>query len=145
MLLYLSSETVSSLRRQLEFGSERAFLHSENVYTFDSPPQNKATDSYTCVGWSIQIARIYLKSLLEFTFPGYSNNGVQSLSGGKTAGSTGVWRNITQGGIQDTALFPNRADGVILYVPGYSVDGILVSMAGGTNESFVSIYRALHF
>lgn len=95
-------------------------------------------DPYTTPGWSQSIYRIYLKSLLEFTFPGYSNDGVQSLSGGGTAGSGGVWRNVTQGGIQDTALFPNRADGVILYVPGYGVDGILVSMAGGTNESFVS-------
>lgn len=95
-------------------------------------------DPYTTPGWSQQIYRIYLKSLLEFTFPGHSNDGVQSLSGGNTAGSGGVWRNVTQGGIQDTAVFPNRADGVILYVPGYGVDGILVSMAGGTNESFVS-------
>ena len=95
-------------------------------------------DAYTTPGWSIDIYRIYLKSLLEFTFPGYSNNGVQTLSGGNTAGSGGVWRNVTQGGIQDTALFPNRADGVIIYVPGYGVDGVLVSMAGGTNESFVS-------
>lgn len=95
-------------------------------------------DPYTTAGWSQQIYRVYLKSLLEFTFPGHSNDGVQSLAGGKLAGSGGVWRNVTQGGIQDTALFPNRADGVILYVPGYGVDGILVSMAGGTNESFVS-------
>lgn len=96
-------------------------------------------DAYTTPGWSQSIYRIYLKSLLEFTFPGYSNNGVQSLSGGKTAGSGGVWRNVTLGGIQDTALFPNRADGVILYVPGYGVNGILVSMAGGTNESFTQM------
>ena len=102
-------------------------------------------DPYTTPGWSQQIYRIYLKALLEFTFPGYSNDGVQSLSGGKTAGSGGTWRNITQGGIQDTALFPNRADGVILYVPGYGVDGILVSMAGGTNESFVSLSAILDF
>lgn len=95
-------------------------------------------DPYTTAGWSQEIYRIYLKSLLEFTFPGYSNSGVQSLSGGTTAGSGGIWRNVTQGGIQDTALFPNRADGVIIYVPGFGVDGILVSMAGGTNESFVS-------
>ena len=95
-------------------------------------------DPYTTPGWSQSIYRLYLKSLLEFTFPGYSNDGVESLSGGGTAGTGGVWRNVTQGGIQDTALFPNRADGVILYVPGYGVDGILVSMAGGTNESFVS-------
>ena len=82
---------------------------------------------------------------MEFTFPGYSNDGVQSLSGGKTADSAGVWRNVTQGGIQDTARFTNRADGVIVYVPGYGVDGILVSMAGGTNESFVSATIALSF
>lgn len=75
---------------------------------------------------------------MEFTFPGYTNDGVQSLDGGKLASSGGVWRNITQGGIQDTALFPNRADGVLVYVPGYGVNGILVSMAGGTNVSFVS-------
>ena len=95
-------------------------------------------DPYTTPGWSQSIYRIYLKSLLEFTFPGYSNDGVQSLTGGKPAGSGGVWRNVTQGGIQDTAIFPNRADSVILYVPGYGQDGILVSMAGGTNVSFVS-------
>ena len=75
---------------------------------------------------------------MEFTFPGYSNDGVQSLSGGKTASSAGVWRNVTLGGIQDTARFTNRADAVIVYVPGYGVDGILVSMGGGTDESFVS-------
>ena len=101
-------------------------------------------DPYTTAGWSQEIYRIYLKSLLEFTFPGYSNDGVQSLSGGKTAGSGGIWRNVTQGGIQDTALFPNRADGVIIYVPGYGVNGILVSMAGGTNESFVSVDTSLN-
>ncbi len=63
---------------------------------------------------------------------------MKSLSDGKTAGSGGIWRNVTQGGIQDTAVFQNRADGVIVYVPGYGVDGILVSMAGGNNISFVS-------
>ena len=95
-------------------------------------------DQYTTVGWSNQIFRQYLKSLLEFTFPGSVNDGVKSLGGGKTAGSDGVWRNITQGGIQDTALFPNRADSALVYVPGYGAQGILVSMGGGTNVSFVS-------
>ena len=95
-------------------------------------------DPYTVDGWAQPIPRQYLKSLLEFTFPGYTNDGVQSLGGGKTAGSDGVWRNITQGGIQDTAEFPSRADSVLVYVPGYGVSGILVSMGGGTNESFVS-------
>ena len=95
-------------------------------------------DPYTTAGWAQPVPRLYLKSLLEFTFPGYSNNGVQSLSGGRVAGSAGTWRNISQGGIQDTAEFPSRADSVLIYVPGYGVNGILVSMGGGTNESFVS-------
>ena len=101
---------------------------------------NERSDADSCigVGWPEPIERVYLKSLLEFTFPGYSNDGVKSLSDGKTAGSGGIWRNVTQGGIQDTAVFQNRADGVIVYVPGYGVDGILVSMAGGNNISFVS-------
>lgn len=96
-------------------------------------------DAYTTPGWSVEVFRLYLKSLLEFTFPGYTNNGVQSLSGGKPAGNDGVWRNITQGGIQDTALFPSRADGALVYVPGYGVNGIIVSIGGGNNISFVSI------
>lgn len=100
-------------------------------------------DPYTTAGWAQPVPRLYLKSLLEFTFPGYSNNGVESLGGGKVAGSDGVWRNITQGGIQDTAEFPSRADSVLVYVPGYGEQGILVSMGGGTNESFVSNPRCL--
>lgn len=95
-------------------------------------------DHYTTPGWSVQVPRQYLKSLVEFTFRGYSNDGVESLSGGKTAGDDGVWRNITEGGIQDTATFPNRADGVLVYVPGYGQSGIILSLAGGTNVSFVS-------
>lgn len=95
-------------------------------------------DFLTTPGWSIQTNRTYLKSMIEFTFPGYTNDGIQSLAGGKTAGSDGVWRNITQGGIQDTALFPNRADSVLVYVPGYGINGILVSIGGGTTAPFVS-------
>ncbi len=98
-------------------------------------------DAFTTPGWSVQVYTLYLKSLLELTFPGYTNNGVQGLNGGKLAGKDGVWRNITQGGIQDTALFPSRADGALVYVPGYGVDGIIVSIGGGNNESFVSIAR----
>jgi len=96
-------------------------------------------DWATTPGWSNQINRLYLKSLLEFTFPGHTNDGVQSLTGGKTAGNDGAWRNITQGGIQDTATFPSRADSVLVYIPGYGADGILINMGGGTNESFVSL------
>ena len=95
-------------------------------------------DEHTTPGWSYQIYRTYLKSLIEYTFPGHPNDGVKSLSGGKTAGQDGVWRNITQGGIQDTAQFPLRADSALVYVPGYGAQGILVSLGGGTNVSFVS-------
>ena len=95
-------------------------------------------DHYTTPGWSIQIARQYLKSLVEFTFPGYTNDGVEGLRSEQTADADGVWRNVTQGGIQDTNSFTNRADGVLVYVPGYGPSGILLSLAGGTNVSFVS-------
>ncbi|KAG8529415.1 uncharacterized protein KY384_006052 [Bacidia gigantensis] len=93
-------------------------------------------DSYTTPGWSNQVERVYLKSLIEYTFPGHTNDGLQSLGGGKTAGPNGIWRNITEGGIQDTAQFPIRADSAIVYVPGYGAQGILVNMGGGTNVSF---------
>jgi hypothetical protein len=68
-------------------------------------------DTWTTQGWSNTIARVYLQSLLEFTFPGYSNNEVESLSDGKTAGDQGSYRNITEGGIQDKSGFTQRADG----------------------------------
>ncbi|KAI4212173.1 MAG: hypothetical protein LQ351_005042 [Letrouitia transgressa] len=93
-------------------------------------------DHFTTPGWSIQTARLYLKALLEFTFPGYTNNAVDDLKGGKQADADGAFRNITRGGIQDTAKFPNRADGALVYVPGFGADGILLSIGGGTNESF---------
>ena len=96
-------------------------------------------DHYTTPGWTKQIDRLYLKSLIEYTFPGYTNDGIETLSDGETAGPDGIWRNITEGGIQDTNAFPNRADSALVYVPGYGPQGILVSMGGGTNESFVSI------
>lgn len=98
-------------------------------------------DPFTTSGWALPVPRVYLKSMIEYTFPGYTNDGVQSLGGGKTAGEDGVWRNITQGGIQDTAKFTNRADSALVFVPGYGADGILVSLGGGTNQSFVSSSR----
>ncbi|KAL9021574.1 MAG: hypothetical protein Q9185_001222 [Variospora sp. 1 TL-2023] len=93
-------------------------------------------DAFTTPGWSISTNRTYLKALLEFTYPGHSNDGVEALAGGETAGSDGVWRNVTRGGIQDTARFPNRADGSLVYVPGYGEQGMLLSIGGGTAESF---------
>lgn len=81
-------------------------------------------DGYTTTGWSQSIARVYLPSMLEFTMPGYSN-----------AGSDGSYRNITVG----SAGFPERADGVLVYVPGYSKSGIIVGLAGGTNQTFTQM------
>lgn len=54
-------------------------------------------DGYTTPGWSQSIPRVYLKSLIEFTFPGYSNEAVDSLASGIEADEAGVWRNITEG------------------------------------------------
>lgn len=94
-------------------------------------------DAYTTSGWTLPIPRQYLKSMIEYTFPGYTNDGVQSLRGGQKAGSDGTWRNITQGGIQDQNAFSIRADSVLVHVPGFGDQGILVSLGGGTNQSFV--------
>ncbi|KAF2269161.1 kelch repeat protein-like protein [Lojkania enalia] len=96
-------------------------------------------DDFTTEGWSNQIKRIYLKSLIEFTFPGATNNAVESLGDGQTAGQDGVWRNITEGGLQDTAGFTERADGLLLYIPGFGEEGILLGLAGGVNESFTQM------
>lgn len=95
-------------------------------------------DGYTTQGWSQSIPRLYLQSLLEYTFPGYSNGEVNSLQDGNTAGSDGVYRNITVGGLQADYGFTARADGLLIYVPGFGAQGILLALAGGTNETFVS-------
>ena len=95
-------------------------------------------DLYTTEGWSNQIARVYLKSFLEFTHPGYANTGVASLGSKKAAPEEGVYRNITEGGLQDEAGFTERADGSLVYVPGWGTEGIILGLAGGTNETFVS-------
>ena len=85
-------------------------------------------DFLTSPSWSIQTPREYLKSFMEFTFPGDTNTGVTSLLNNGTAGSDGAWRNITQAGIQDQAGFTERADGLVVYVPGWGQNGILLSL-----------------
>lgn len=95
-------------------------------------------DAYTTQGWSVQVARVYLKSLVEYTFPGFSNKAITSLSEDQKVGSEGAWRNITEGGLQDQAGFTERADGVLAYIPGFGEEGILIGLAGGTNQTFVS-------
>ncbi|KAI0152093.1 hypothetical protein F4776DRAFT_12650 [Hypoxylon sp. NC0597] len=101
-------------------------------------------DWATTPGWSNQIGRVYLKSLLEFTHPGYANSGVDSLrSSGAPAG--GAYRNITWGGIQNQDGFTERADGVLVYVPGWGPSGILLGLGGGvvgdheTTDAFASM------
>lgn len=96
-------------------------------------------DDFTTEGWSNQIARVYLKSLLEITFPGHSNDAVESLKDGKKAGETPVFRNITTGGIQDTGSFPERADGLLTYVPGFGSEGLLIGFTGGDNDTFAQM------
>ncbi|KAF2687734.1 hypothetical protein K458DRAFT_294300 [Lentithecium fluviatile CBS 122367] len=96
-------------------------------------------DDFTTEGWSNQIGRVYLKSLLEFTFPGRTNEAVESLKGGKTASDSGVFRNVTEGGLQGTGSFPERADGVLVYIPGFSDEGILLGLTGGDNDTFTQM------
>jgi hypothetical protein len=103
-------------------------------------------DLSTTEGWSNQIERVYLKSLLEFTHPGYQNTGVQGLGIGQSgAPAAGAYRNITQGGLQADAGFTERADGVLVYVPGWGASGILLGLAGGTNATFVSALPSIPF
>ncbi|KAK4126410.1 hypothetical protein N657DRAFT_679342 [Parathielavia appendiculata] len=94
-------------------------------------------DMHTTPGWSNQIARVYLKSLLEFTHPGYTNDAVYSLADGTGAGEGGAYRNITEGGLQAADAFPERADGVLVFVPGWGEKGVLIGLAGGSNDTFV--------
>ncbi|EFQ97595.1 kelch repeat protein [Nannizzia gypsea CBS 118893] len=96
-------------------------------------------DGYTTKGWSQSIPRVYLKSMIEYTFPGYTNNGVKINTDDKRAGPEGVWRNITEGGLQDSAGFTERADGVLVYIPGFGKEGIILGLAGGTNATFTQM------
>ena len=96
-------------------------------------------DFLTTQGWSNQVARIYLNSMIEFTFPGFSNDGIEDLRNGKTAGDDGAWRNITKGGIQASDGFPERADGVLVHVPGFGQQGLILGLAGGSNQSLTEM------
>lgn len=92
-------------------------------------------DWSTTPGWSDQIARVYLKSLLEFTHPGYTNDAVTALRG-SGAPAAGAYRNITQGGLQGSDAFTERADGVLIFVPGWGASGVLIGLGGGTASEF---------
>lgn len=94
----------------------------------------------TVPGWSQQIERVFLKSLLEFTHPNYVNDGVDGLA---TEGrERGAFRNITRGGVQ-TQDFPERADGSLVYVPGWGEDGVLIGLAGGMVDEFTDNLQVL--
>lgn len=94
-------------------------------------------DLSTTPGWSDQTARVYLKTLLEFTHPGYSNDGVSSLMN-SGAPASGAYRNITQGGLQTTDGFTERADGALVFVPGWGTSGVLIGLGGGTASDFTN-------
>lgn len=99
-------------------------------------------DWATTPGWSTSIDRVYLKSLLEFTHPGYVNTGVTDLSSGTGAPEEGAFRNITKGGVQ-AGEFPERADGALVYVPGWGDLGVLIGLAGGTEDTFTHDLKTL--
>jgi hypothetical protein len=92
-------------------------------------------DNYTDPTWPNGTARQYLRSMVEYTFPGYGNTGVQGLSVNVTAGSDGAWRNITTAGIQAQAGFTPRSGNVIGHYPGWGIDGVILSIAGGDNDT----------
>lgn len=96
-------------------------------------------DGYTVPGWSQSVARIYLTSLLEYTFPGYTNSEVKSLAGGTTAGSDGVYRNITDGDLATQAGFPEVGDSALVFIPSYGDEGLLISLAGGDQTTFTQM------
>lgn len=98
-------------------------------------------DWATIPGWSRQIDRVYLKSLLEFTHPNFVNDGVENLAD-QGAGDRGAFRNITKGGVQ-TQDFPERADGSLVYVPGWGEDGVLIGLAGGMVDEFTDNLQVL--
>jgi len=41
--------------------------------------------------------------------------------------------------LQDTAGFTERADGVLVYIPGWGDEGIVLGLAGGTNQTFTEM------
>lgn len=76
-------------------------------------------DGYTTEGWSQDVKRVYLKSMVEFDM------------------GSGMWRNVSEGSGLDRAGVPERADGVLVYAP-LGREGILVGIGGGREKDFVS-------
>ncbi|KAF8473882.1 hypothetical protein BDZ91DRAFT_774805 [Kalaharituber pfeilii] len=87
-------------------------------------------DGYTTRGWSQDIPRVYLKSMVELRFPGGTEGKIDE-------GYVG-FRNVSEGGGLDKAGVPERADGVLLFVP-WGKEGLLVGIGGGRNETFTQL------
>ncbi|GAB1726830.1 hypothetical protein NU195Hw_g6954t1 [Hortaea werneckii] len=64
-------------------------------------------DAYTTQGWSIQVPRIYLQSLLEFTFPGCANDQVNALGDGQTAEQKEPIATSPKGDCKTVQVLPN--------------------------------------
>lgn len=92
---------------------------------------DRSVDSYTVSGWSDQVPRLYLDSLVRLDLgtapPTWSNLslGAQSASASSGTGNSSAGATMTP-----------RADSTLTYVPGMGTNGrgILVSIGGGTNS-----------
>ena len=77
-------------------------------------------DPFTTASWPQNVPRIYLNTLLEYAYPASDSPG-------------GAWQNVTG---SDS---PPTADGVLVYIPGFGDDGILVALAGGTADTYAQL------
>ena len=99
-------------------------------------------DWATVPGWSRQTDRVFLKSLLEFTHPHFTNNGIEEFADGSGPGDEGAFRNITRAGVQADD-FPERADGILVFVPGWGDSGVLIGLAGGAGLNYTHNFETL--
>ncbi|BGP26831.1 hypothetical protein JCM10295v2_005792 [Rhodotorula toruloides] len=86
-------------------------------------------DDHTTQGWSNQIARIYLSSMIQFDLGSQTFKNITSFSGsGNTSNASTPESNPL-----------SRADGTLSYVPNLGTDkkGILVSIGGATSTQYV--------
>ncbi|GAA5867629.1 hypothetical protein JCM3774_001536 [Rhodotorula dairenensis] len=86
-------------------------------------------DDHTTEGWSNQIARLYLNSMVQFDLGSHTFTNITSYSSqAQTSNSSTPLTNPL-----------SRADGTLSYVPGLGTDGkgILVSIGGGTATQYV--------
>ncbi|GAA5936076.1 uncharacterized protein JCM15063_002700 [Sporobolomyces koalae] len=99
--------------------------NGENVGFYFSGHQ----DFLTTQGWSNQVARIYLNSMVQFDLGSKAMKNITSYSGSAHTSNTSTPLN--------TPL--NRADGTLTYVPNLGTDqkGILVSIGGATDRQYV--------